>query len=112
MGQWLPSRQDFEAQLPSITDRKELEVVCMTWNVGECKPEAPQFFRWLVEKARTAAVVVVTLQEIEMGGSSIVMGGVKDSLFKSAQVRTWSWLPYMACLPGLMHVACRCTRGH
>ena len=58
----------------------------MTWNVGECKPEGPQFFRWLVEKAQSAAVVVITLQEIEMGGSSIVMGGVKDSLFKASQV--------------------------
>ena len=75
----------------------------MTWNVGECKPEGPQFFRWLVEKAQSAAVVVITLQEIEMGGSSIVMGGVKDSLFKAAQVGPCMLLPGRVPCPGLAH---------
>ena len=69
-------------------DRKSLEVLCLTWNVGESKPEGSPFFRWVAERARSAAVVVICLQEIEMGSSSIVLGAAKDALLKSAQARS------------------------
>ena len=85
---WL-CRRDFDTQLPHITDLKAVDVLCLTWNVGESKPEGSPFFRWVAEKARSASVVVIALQEIEMGSSSIVLGAAKDALLKSAQVSSF-----------------------
>ena len=67
---------------------RPLEVVCLTWNVGEGKPEPrSNFFRWLAGRAASAAIVVVGLQEIEMGSGSVAMAAARDRFAKIAQVR-------------------------
>lgn len=67
---------------------RPLEVVCLTWNVGEGKPNPADsnFFRWLAKRAASAAIVVVGLQEIEMGGGSVAMAAARDRFAKIAQV--------------------------
>lgn len=51
--------------------RESLRVLAVTWNVGESKPEpGSPFFRWVHEAAFPTQLVVVGLQEIEMGSSS------------------------------------------
>ena len=53
-------------------------MLCVTWNVGESKPEpGSPFFRWVHEAAFNTQLAVVGLQEIEMGSSS---GGRVDGL--------------------------------
>lgn len=52
-------------------------MLCVTWNVGESKPPADSpFFQRLHEAAFNTQLVVVGLQEIEMGSSS---GGVQGA---------------------------------
>ena len=51
--------------------RESLRVLCVTWNVGESKPDpGSPFFRWVHETAFNTQLAVVGLQEIEMGSSS------------------------------------------
>ena len=51
--------------------REALRALCVTWNVGESKPEAGSaFFRWVHEQAFNTQLAVMGLQEIEMGSSS------------------------------------------
>lgn len=61
--------------------RESLHVLAVTWNVGESKPEGGSpFFRWVHEAAFPTQLVVVGLQEIEMGSSSggLLEGWVRD----------------------------------
>ena len=81
-------RGEFKDGLSAVMERRALEVVCLTWNVGEGKPEPSRsnFFRWLSKRAASAAIVVVGLQEIEMGGGSVALAAARDRFAKVAQV--------------------------
>lgn len=77
----------FSARRGSLTTRQRLEVLCVTWNVNEQKPEAGSpFFRWLGELGRGAGLACLALQEIEMGGQSVATAAVRDALMRSTQV--------------------------
>ena len=82
-------RAEFKEGLSAAMERRALEVVCLSWNVGEGKPDPAHsnFFRWLAKRAASAAIVVVGLQEIEMGGGSVAMAAARDRFAKVAQVR-------------------------
>lgn len=76
-----------------------LEVLCLTWNVNEQKPDGGSaLFGTLAALAETARVAVFGLQEIEMGGSSVAMAAAKDALLKSAQVQSRDGSSYHACI--------------
>lgn len=80
-------RVGFMARRESLTSRQRLEVLCLTWNVNEQKPEAGSpFFRWLGELGRGAGLACLALQEIEMGGQSVATAAVRDALMRSTQV--------------------------
>ena len=72
----LPPRSvSWDEQAVQTFRRESLKVLCVTWNVGESKPDpgAP-FFRWVHEAAFSTQLAVVGLQEIEMGSSSGALG--------------------------------------
>lgn len=67
--------------------RANLEMLCLTWNVNEQRPEGSPLFNWIADLSGKASIAVVALQEIEMGSSSVAIAAAKDVLNKSAQVR-------------------------
>lgn len=66
--------------------RGNLEMLCLTWNVNEQRPEGSPLFNWIADLSGKASIAVVALQEIEMGSSSVAIAAAKDVLNKSAQV--------------------------
>lgn len=65
---------------------KNLEMLCLTWNVNEQRPDGSPLFNWIADLSAKASVAVIALQEIEMGGGSVAVAVAKDILNKSAQV--------------------------
>ena len=61
--------------------------MCLTWNVNQQRPDAnSRVFHTVADAGASASIVVVALQEIEMGSSSVAIAAAKDALRKSAQV--------------------------
>ena len=73
---------------------KNLEMLCLTWNVNEQRPDGSPLFKWIADLSARASVAVIALQEIEMGGGSVAVAAAKDILNKSAQVSS----PILLCL--------------
>lgn len=66
--------------------RESINVLAVTWNCGESRPEsASPVFRWLHEHAFDKSVVVVGLQEVEMGGTSVALAAAKNALASRLQ---------------------------
>ncbi|KAK9799381.1 hypothetical protein WJX73_007250 [Symbiochloris irregularis] len=80
-------RREFKEGYADVVALRPLEVVCLTWNVGEGKPSPSDsnFFRWLAQRAASAAIVVVGLQEIEMGSGSVALAAARDRFAKKEQ---------------------------
>ena len=88
---WLCPRQALDNAASSLIEQQKLEVLCVTWNVNEQKPDGRSSFFSVVSRLAApdnVKVVVFGLQEIEMGGGSVAMAAAKDALHKKAQV--WS----------------------
>jgi hypothetical protein len=67
----VPCSASWDEQACTTFRRESLRALCVTWNVGESKPDpGSPFFRWVHEAAFGAQLAVVGLQEIEMGSSS------------------------------------------
>ena len=66
--------------------RKNLEMLCLTWNVNEQRPDGSPLFNWIADLSARASIAVIALQEIEMGGGSVAVAAAKDILNKYAQV--------------------------
>ena len=99
-------REAWLAEAPGTLRREHLEVMCLTWNVNQQRPDANSgVFHKVADAGASASIVVVALQEIEMGSSSVAIAAAKDALRKSAQ----------ASLPGthVMHKSAQvaCTAG-
>ncbi len=77
--------------------------MCLTWNVNQQRPDANNgLFHKVAEAGASASFVVVALQEIEMGSSSVAIAAAKDALRKSAQVS----LPWTDVMHRSAQVAC------
>ena len=88
---WFCPRQALDNAAASLIEQQKLEVLCVTWNVNEQKPDGRSPFFGVVSRLAApdnVQVVVFGLQEIEMGGGSVAMAAAKDALHKKAQV--WS----------------------
>lgn len=88
----IPSPSDDEAlqawhdQAASTYVRDSLNVLAVTWNCGETKPEPTSaVFRWLHEHAFDKGVVLIGLQEVEMGGTSVALAAAKNALASKMQ---------------------------
>lgn len=85
--------------------RANLEMLCLTWNVNEQRPEGSPLFTWLADLSGKASIAVVALQEIEMGSSSVAIAAAKDVLNKSAQVNLLSLSLSLSQQASAEHVA-------
>ena len=69
-------RQALDNAASSLIEQQKLEVLCVTWNVNEQKPDGRSSFFSVVSRLAApdnVKVVVFGLQEIEMGGGSVAM---------------------------------------
>lgn len=83
----VPCRAAYDADSHAVVSRQTLEMLCLTWNVNEQRPDpSSSLFQWVADLSAKSSVVVVALQEIEMGGGSVAIAAAKDVLKKSAQV--------------------------
>ncbi|KAK3240243.1 hypothetical protein CYMTET_49905 [Cymbomonas tetramitiformis] len=57
---------------------EKVRVLCGTWNVGEARPFGSALRAWLSDTAVRADLVAIGLQEVEMGGSSLVSAASKE----------------------------------
>ena len=80
-------RAAYNSEAGALMSRANLEMLCLTWNVNEQRPEGSPLFNWIAELSGKASIAVIALQEIEMGSSSVAIAAAKDVLNKSAQVR-------------------------
>ncbi|GIL46869.1 hypothetical protein Vafri_3741 [Volvox africanus] len=67
--------------LPSLRPHK-LTVLAATWNVNETRPSSQSLSKWL-EPAARADIVSISLQEVEMGTSSVAWDAAVTLLSKS-----------------------------
>ena len=92
--------------------RKNLEMLCLTWNVNEQRPDGSPLFNWIADLSAKASIAVIALQEIEMGGGSVAVAAAKDILNKSAQVMcapgACLYCTYTVCV---CVCVCVCARG-
>ena len=85
-GWWGVFRAAYEEGESALVSQANLEMLCLTWNVNEQRPEGSPLFNWIADLSGKASIAVVALQEIEMGSSSVAIAAAKDVLNKSAQV--------------------------
>ncbi len=75
-----------------LAERRTLSVLAATWNVSETQPAQLSLHFWLGNKAKDADIIIVGLQEIEMGSSSVAQAVVMDQLSLSEKGnKTASW---------------------
>ena len=71
---------------PTWSSRISLGVLAVTWNCGESRPEiSSPFFRWIQEHSGDKSLIVVSLQEVEMGGASVALAAAKETLSTKSQ---------------------------
>jgi len=73
-------------QASSTFVRESINVLAVTWNCGESRPDSSSpVFRWLHEHGFDKTLVVVGLQEVEMGGTSVALAAAKNALASRLQ---------------------------
>eukprot|EP00951_Prasinocladus_malaysianus_P028561 scaffold260510_cov26-Prasinocladus_malaysianus.AAC.1 len=70
-GGWANLGLEWVSRLRSIIQRRTVSVLAGTWNVNEQQPSQASLNTWLGNRARDAEIVIVGLQEIEMGTGSV-----------------------------------------
>ncbi|KAF8071307.1 IP5P13 [Scenedesmus sp. PABB004] len=73
----------WRAELPACLQEQRLQVLVGTWNVNETKPSRPGVQMWLAERARHAQLVMLGLQEVEMGTTSVMGDAVSSFMHKA-----------------------------
>ena len=76
----------FEAEGSDCYSRTSLGVLAVTWNCGESRPDVGSaFFRWITENSVDKSMIVISLQEVEMGGASVALAAAKETLAAKSQ---------------------------
>eukprot|EP01024_Parvocaulis_polyphysoides_P034507 TRINITY_DN30553_c0_g1_i2.p2 TRINITY_DN30553_c0_g1~~TRINITY_DN30553_c0_g1_i2.p2 ORF type:complete len:315 (+),score=19.47 TRINITY_DN30553_c0_g1_i2:26-946(+) len=86
---WAPSVADQESwsawlkASKQVVNNKALKILCGTWNVNETRPSSESICKWLSpNKFESADLVVVGLQEVEMGTGSVAVAAAKERVYK------------------------------
>eukprot|EP00878_Enallax_costatus_P018559 GHUV01019542.1.p1 GENE.GHUV01019542.1~~GHUV01019542.1.p1 ORF type:complete len:869 (+),score=293.46 GHUV01019542.1:298-2904(+) len=73
----------WQEDLKRCLQEQQLKVLAGTWNVNETKPSRAGLQMWLGQQAKQAHVVMIGLQEVEMGTGSVALDVVYQNLAKS-----------------------------
>ena len=55
-----------------------MEMLCLTWNMNEQRPDGRPLFKWIADLSARASVAVIALQENELGGGSVAVAAAED----------------------------------
>eukprot|EP00879_Flechtneria_rotunda_P025468 GHRR01027067.1.p1 GENE.GHRR01027067.1~~GHRR01027067.1.p1 ORF type:complete len:899 (+),score=342.06 GHRR01027067.1:659-3355(+) len=72
----------WQQQVAGCLRERKLQVLAGTWNVNETKPSRAGLQMWLGDRAKAADMVVLGLQEVEMGTGSVALDVVYHNLAK------------------------------
>lgn len=75
----------WQSTMANVIKPYTIHVLCGSWNVNETRPKKGSLWLWLSgkDKADKADLVVVGLQEVEMGTGSVARGVAIDFFSKS-----------------------------
>ncbi|KAI8465810.1 MAG: Endonuclease/exonuclease/phosphatase [Monoraphidium minutum] len=85
-----------ESAGPGCLEARPLRVLAGTWNVNERRPGRAALVEWLGARSEVAQLVVVGLQEVEMGTGSVAMDRIYEQLARSRleagneKAQTWA----------------------
>lgn len=73
-------RSEVVAKEAAYTRKDNIKILIGTWNVAQGKPPLESIKMWLGSAATDAGIVVVGLQELEMGAGFLAMSAAKESV--------------------------------
>lgn len=76
----MPPSAAWMSRLQQVVKRRTVSILAGTWNVNEQQPSQYSLHSWLGNKAKGAELVIVGLQEIEMGTGSVAQAAMMDKL--------------------------------
>lgn len=77
---------------PSYTKRQHLKILAGTWNVSQERAICDSLISWLAYPASEASIVVIGLQEMEMGARFLAMAAAKETVGIEGSANGQWWL--------------------
>lgn len=77
---------------PSYTKQQHLKILAGTWNVSQERALCDSLISWLASPASEANIVVIGLQEIEMGAGFLAMAAAKETVGIEGSANGQWWL--------------------
>lgn len=77
---------------PTYTRQEHIKVFSGTWNVSQGRASFESLRRWLASPASEASIVVVGLQEMEMGAGVLAMAAAKETVGIEGSANGYWWL--------------------
>ncbi|KAF5742787.1 Endonuclease/exonuclease/phosphatase family protein isoform 7 [Tripterygium wilfordii] len=85
-------RSELAAQQVIYTRRESFRILIGTWNVGQGRASHESLMSWLGSVASDVGIIVVGLQEVEMGAGFLAMSAAKETVgLEGSSVGQW-WL--------------------
>nr|XP_011464429.1 PREDICTED: type I inositol 1,4,5-trisphosphate 5-phosphatase 12 isoform X2 [Fragaria vesca subsp. vesca] len=85
-------RSELAAKESSYTTRDNVRILVGTWNVGQGRASHESLMSWLGSAVPDVGIVVVGLQEVEMGAGFLAMSAAKETVgLEGSSVGHW-WL--------------------
>ncbi|ONK72533.1 uncharacterized protein A4U43_C04F20400 [Asparagus officinalis] len=76
----------------SYTKQENLKILCGTWNVGQARASHDSLISWIGTPATEVGLVVVGLQEVEMGAGFLAMAAAKETVGLEGSANGQWWL--------------------
>lgn len=77
---------------PSYTKQQHLKILAGTWNVSQERALCDSLISWLASPASEACIVVIGLQEMEMGAGFLAMAAAKETVGIEGSANGQWWL--------------------
>ncbi|KAF7824285.1 type I inositol polyphosphate 5-phosphatase 12 isoform X2 [Senna tora] len=85
-------RSELAGKELAYTKRHNVRIVIGTWNVGQGKPSQDSLMSWLGSAVSDVGIVVVGLQEVEMGAGFLAMSAAKETVGLEGSAVGQLWL--------------------
>lgn len=80
---------------PTYTRKEHIKVLAGTWNVSQGRASFESLHCWLASPASEASIVVVGLQEMEMGAGVLAMAAAKETVGIEGSANGHWWLDHI-----------------
>ncbi|KAG0478464.1 hypothetical protein HPP92_013183 [Vanilla planifolia] len=85
-------RSELSSKELTYTKMEKLKILSGTWNVGQGRASSDSLISWLASVAREIGIVVVGLQEVEMGAGFLAMAAAKETVGLEGSANGQWWL--------------------